>query len=92
MDDHILRAQTMHASPYIAPLEPVLQAWEEQLVGVQDTMDVWMKVQNTWLYLEPIFSSEDIQRQMASDAAKFSHVDAMWRSLMSGATNEPRLE
>jgi dynein heavy chain len=81
----------MHASPYIAPLEPVLQAWEEQLVGIQDTMDVWMKVQNTWLYLEPIFSSEDIQRQMASDAAKFSHVDTMWRSLMSGATNEPRV-
>lgn len=44
VDDHILRAQTMHASAYIAPLEPLLQAWEEQLVGIQDTMDVWMKV------------------------------------------------
>lgn len=81
----------MHASAYIAPLEPLLQSWEEQLVGVQDTMDVWMKVQNTWLYLEPIFSSEDIQRQMASDAAKFTQVDKMWRSLMSSATNEPRV-
>ena len=75
VDDHILRAQTMHASSYIAPLEPLLQAWEEQLVGVQDIMDVWLKVQSTWLYLEPIFSSEDIQRQMASDAAKFTQVD-----------------
>ena len=44
VDDHILRAQTMHASPYIAPLEPLLQSWEEQLVGVQDTIDVWLKV------------------------------------------------
>lgn len=34
----------MHASAYIVPLEPLLQAWEEQLVGIQDTMDVWMKV------------------------------------------------
>lgn len=47
------------------------------------------QVQNTWLYLEPIFSSEDIQRQMPSDAAKFRKVDVMWRSLMSGATDEP---
>lgn len=44
VDDHILRSQTMHASAYIAPLEPLLQSWEEQLVGIQDTMDVWMKV------------------------------------------------
>ena len=35
-----------------------------------------------WTYAEPIFSSEDIQRQMASDAEKFSLVDNMWRSLM----------
>lgn len=44
VDDHILRAQTMHASPFILPLEPLLQSWEEQLVDVQDTMDVWLKV------------------------------------------------
>jgi len=81
----------MHASSYIAPLEPLLQAWEEQLVGVQDIMDVWLKVQSTWLYLEPIFSSEDIQRQMASDAAKFTQVDWMWRSLMSSVTSEARV-
>lgn len=52
---------------------------------------MFIQVQNTWLYLEPIFSSEDIQRQMASDAAKFTQVDTMWRSLMAGATNEPRV-
>lgn len=28
---------------------------------------------------------------MASDAAKFTQVDKMWRTLMTGATNEPRV-
>jgi len=41
--------------------------------------------------LEPIFSSEDIQRQMPSDAAKFSQIDTMWRSLMSAVANESRV-
>lgn len=44
IDDHILRAQTMHGSPFVVPLEPLLHAWEEQLVTVQDTIDIWMKV------------------------------------------------
>lgn len=44
VDDHILRAQTMHGSSHILPLEPVLKIWEEQLITIQDAMDVWLKV------------------------------------------------
>ena len=50
VDDHILRSQTMHASPYVLPLEPMLHSWEEQLITIQDTMDVWIKVQSNCLF------------------------------------------
>lgn len=48
-------------------------------------------MQNTWQYLEPIFSSEDIQRQMPSDAAKFNQVDSMWRPLMLSVVGESQV-
>lgn len=40
------------------------------------------KCQRTWMYLEPIFASDDIHKQMPTEGALFKDVDTLWKTTM----------
>lgn len=48
---------------------------ENKLSLLEKTFDCWLKVQSLWIYLEPIFNSEDIMRSLPEEGSKFKSVN-----------------
>ena len=89
LDDHIIKTQSMRGSPFIEPFKEELFAWEDTLMSTQENLEIWLQVQATWCYLEPVFSSEDIKKQMPAESTMFQEVDKGWKRLMNAVVENP---
>ena len=58
---------------------------------VQEVLEEWMACQRSWMYLEPIFSSEDIAKQLPNESKRFITMDRIWRKIMGSAKSRPGL-
>ncbi|XP_075130611.1 dynein axonemal heavy chain 3-like [Leptodactylus fuscus] len=88
LEDHIVKTTTMKGSPFITPFEKEILTWEAKLRLFQEILESWLRVQMAWLYLEPIFGSEDIRSQIPVEGNKFEIVDRNWRLIMRESVKE----
>ncbi|XP_067907506.1 dynein axonemal heavy chain 1 [Heterodontus francisci] len=89
LDDHIVMTQSMSFSPFKKAYEARISSWENKLRITQDVLDEWLLCQRSWLYLEPIFSSEDINRQLPVESKRYHTMERLWITIMKNA-NENR--
>eukprot|EP01052_Picozoa_sp_SAG31_P011054 SAG31_NODE_617_length_13514_cov_13.659858_2_plen_4275_part_00 len=92
LDDQVVKTQTMLGSPFMqGQLRKDTDEWEKKLKTMVEVLDEWLKVQRNWLYLEPIFGSEDIMRQMPVEGKKFKGVDEFFRKMMTEAKEQKNI-
>ncbi|KAJ9446655.1 Dynein-1-beta heavy chain [Diplonema papillatum] len=89
LDDHLIITQSLSFSPFKAQFEDDISSWEASLRLVQEVLEEWLLCQRNWLYLEPIFQSEDISRQLPNEYKRFSDVNKTWKDLLGKASETP---
>ena len=85
LDEHITMTQAMAFSAFKGPFEARIDTWNATLQTVSEVIDEWVALQRNWLYLQPIFDSEDINKQLPQEGKRFTTVDKYWRSTMTSA-------
>ncbi|KAG5501858.1 hypothetical protein JKF63_04128 [Porcisia hertigi] len=88
LDDHQIELQTTMASRFVAPVRGKVEKWIRDLRIVGKVIEEWITLQKNWMYLEFIFSSDDIKEQLPEESAMFDSVDRLFRSLTSKANNQ----
>uniref|UniRef100_A0A8C6E8C9 Dynein axonemal heavy chain 14 n=1 Tax=Moschus moschiferus TaxID=68415 RepID=A0A8C6E8C9_MOSMO len=79
---------TVKGSSYLGPIKDLVDEWDQNLALFSYTLEEWMNCQRNWLYLEPIFHSTEIQRQLPAEAKLFSQVISMWKEIMLKIQNK----
>lgn len=85
LEDSQLVLQAMLSGRHIEPFRDAIVAQLLLLSEVNETLDLWSRVQQLWSALEPVFTSGDIARQMPAEAKKFARADKEWTKLMTHA-------
>eukprot|EP00439_Symbiodinium_sp_Y106_P069158 s1229_g11.t2 len=118
LDDHIVKSMGIRGSPFVEPIEKEVKDrsgwqicsimkpadWLLKLTYIQDLLEQWLAMQRSWL---PIFSSDDIQKQLPSEAKRFQQaegfplekasasmkkqVNILWRTTMESVAENPNV-
>ncbi|KAG5483353.1 hypothetical protein LSCM1_04900 [Leishmania martiniquensis] len=91
LEEQQIVVQTCLTSKYLAPVQKEMAEWESKLSLIHSVLGEWVSVQKTWMYLEFIFTSDDIKRQLPDESLLFSSADRFFGSLMKRCSEDPHM-
>lgn len=66
----------------MAPFKERVYTWDRYLKTLSELLSEWIRAQNYWLYLQPIFASDDISSQLPTETRNFAFADNDYKKTM----------
>ena len=89
LDEHSQLVASALSSRHVADIRPQVDEWDDMLNSISNIIEEWLLVQKQWIYLENIFSAEDIKKQLPEASKNFSKVNKGFKDLMHKTYNDP---
>ncbi|XP_022832877.1 dynein heavy chain 6, axonemal [Spodoptera litura] len=89
VDESNIHISTILSSRNCGPIKSRVEEWDKNLELFSKTLEEWFSCQQTWMYLEVIFSAPDIQRQLPNETRLFTIVDKSWKDIMRKLAKVP---
>ena len=85
LEETMMNLGSMAASRYITPFRDEVQVWVNKFSTVSEQLEIWIQVQGMWMYLEAVFTSGDIAKQLPQESKRFQNIDKNWEKVMTKA-------
>ncbi|CAD8081115.1 unnamed protein product [Paramecium sonneborni] len=87
LDEQLNTVLLLKQSPYVVMDKAVTV--ERKIILIQDTLENWRSTQRGYIYLQPIFQSEDIRKKLPQEKNKFDFIDRFWKQLIDNFVKDP---
>ena len=85
LEDSQMALGSMATNRYSAPFKESVTEWIAKLSTVGDIIEMWLVVQNMWIYMEAVFSGGDIVKQLPQEAKRFQQIDKAFIKMVHSA-------
>ena len=89
IDEHSQLVQSALNSRHVSEIRKEVQDWDDTLNLMLRVIEEWLQVQKHWIYLENIFSAEDIKRQLPDASKNFNKVNKAFKDIMLRTQQNP---
>ena len=89
LEEDISILSGLGAMRHIGPFKDEVFDLQEMLTDIQETLDLWVKVQILWTSLERVFTEGDISMILTTESKKFKKIDKAWvKTIMEKAAEQ----
>ena len=91
MEESQMALGGMMSQRYVMPFKDEVSSWVNRMGTVAEVIEQWVIVQNMWTYMEAVFSSGDIAKQLPQEAKRFTGIDKGFMKLTTKAFETPNV-
>jgi len=78
----------MKGTRCVKPFQTEVDYWEKSITQISELCDGLFNVQRQWLYMEGIFTSDDVQKQLSRETTEFKYINTIWQDEILGKIRE----